>query len=222
MIEMKAMPLKRPHDYLNHEHRDGHRLYLCPNCNTLYQAYVNVGICYPNEIDRSREGIVVRTEYWCYNCHDYAFEVDPQIAKTVQLLIKHGITTISSCSGHAEKYDQCCFEQEWCLGGTTEDTITYGACISMIEPDKEDEVIAFTESFSHFQEKNKHSMMLIHDDANKPFFFIAPVLDVKEFRKCGDIRRQKFIDNCNERMYAFVEEFIKYYEKKKRERIGKQ
>lgn len=221
MIEMKAMPLKRPHDYLDHEHRDGHRLYLCPNCNTLYQAYVNVGICYPNEIDRSREGIVVRTEYWCCNCHDYAFEVDPQIAKTVQLLIKHGITTISSCSGHAEKYDQCCFEQEWCLGGTTEDTITYGACISMIEPDTEDEVIAFTESFSHFKEKNKHSMMLIHDDANKPFFFIAPVLDVKEFRKCGDIRRQKFIDNCNERMYAFVEEFVKYYEKKKKERNDK-
>ena len=99
---VKADPLKRPPEYLDHEIKYEEVWFLCPHCKKIYKAKISSTIVYPEEIDRAKEGVVIKAQYFCAECGDYAFQVDKPIANSVKKLMEAGIRTYSSCSGHVE------------------------------------------------------------------------------------------------------------------------
>lgn len=212
----KASPLKRPPHCIMHEAVVEDKYYLCPLCLKTYHAQVAKVIGYDEMIDRSQEGVVTRTSYFCKDCGDYAFEVDIKIKDAVTLLLQHGIKTVSSCSGHVEKYDQFSFGYEGGALYASEDCITYGACISMEGADTEENDELFKSIFHSIP----HPDILLYDpdETSNLYFMIAPVYDAKEFRKCGDVRRGKMLADANKRMLKFVNKFCYLYRKGIRDR----
>lgn len=218
---MKALPIRRPSEMLKSECSIRTIHYLCPHCNKVYTSEVSTSIFYDKIIDRAEEGIVVTTKYFCRNCGDYAFEIDEEIIPAVSLLRSLKINTVSSCSGHAEKFGQRSFHFE---GGALaindqndEDYITYGPCISMLPP-KNNEIayFAFKDTFERFQgtSLSKHNVMLCSPDGFvQRYFFIAPVYDAKEFRRAGIQRREIMLKCANKHMYNFVRRFCTEYQK---------
>ena len=210
---VKANPLKRPPEYLDHEIKYEEVWFLCPHCKRIYKAKISSTIVYPEEIDRAKEGVVVKAQYFCAECGDYAFQVDRPIANSVKKLMKAGIRTYSSCSGHVEKFGLTSFSYEGGALGIGEDDITYGPCISMF-PDTSDDytVHAFREVFKTLKKSHKEMILLDPEENVSPlYFFIAPVLDPKEFRRCGDVRRQKMLEEAQAKMGAFVTVFVANY-----------
>lgn len=215
---VKADPLKRPHEYLDHEINYDEIWFLCPHCKRIYKVNVSSTITYPEEIDRSKEGLVLTARYFCAECGDYAFQIDPPIAESVKKLMEAGIHTHSSCSGHVEKYGPTSFSYEGGALGIDKDVIAYGPCISM-SPDISDDYTAhvFREVFKTLKKSHKEMILLDPDEDVSPlYFFIAPVLDPKEFRRCGDIRRAKMLEEAQCRMSTFVTIFISKYLTEKR------
>lgn len=210
---VKADPLKRPPEYLDNEIKYEEVWFLCPHCKKIYKAKISSTIVYSEEIDRSKEGLVLTARYFCAECGDYAFQVDKPIANSVKKLMEAGIRTYSSCSGHVEKFGPTSFSYEQGALGIGEDGITYGPCISML-PDTSDDYTAhvFREVFKTLKKTHKDMILLDPDEEVSPlYFFIAPVLDPKEFRRCGDIRRQKMLEEAQYRMSTFVTIFISKY-----------
>lgn len=215
---VKANPLKRPPEYLDHEIKYEEVWFLCPHCKRIYKAKISSTIVYPEEIDRAKEGVVVKAQYFCAECGDYAFQVDRPIANSVKKLMEAGIRTYSSCSGHVEKFGPTSFSYEGGALGIGEDDITYGPCISMF-PDTSDDytVHAFREVFKTLKKSHKEMILLDPEENVSPlYFFIAPVLDPKEFRRCGDVRRQKMLEEAQAKMGAFVTVFVANYTIEKR------
>lgn len=210
---VKANPLKRPPEYLDHEIKYEEVWFLCPHCKRIYKAKISSTIVYPEEIDRAKEGVVVKAQYFCAECGDYAFQVDRPIANSVKKLMEAGIRTYSSCSGHVEKFGPTSFSYEGGALGIGEDDITYGPCISMF-PDTSDDytVHAFREVFKTLKKSHKEMILLDPEENVSPlYFFIAPVLDPKEFRRCGDVRREKMLEEAQAKMDAFVTVFVANY-----------
>ena len=210
---VKANPLKRPPEYLDHEIKYEEVWFLCPHCKRIYKAKISSTIVYPEEIDRAKEGVVVKAQYFCAECGDYAFQVDRPIANSVKKLMEAGIRTYSSCSGHVEKFGPTSFSYEGGALGIGEDDITYGPCISMF-PDTSDDytVHAFREVFKTLKKSHKEMILLDPEENVSPlYFFIAPVLDPKEFRRCGDVRREKMLEEAQAKMGAFVTVFVANY-----------
>ena len=210
---VKANPLKRPPEYLDHEIKYEEVWFLCPHCKRIYKAKISSTIVYPEEIDRAKEGVVVKAQYFCAECGDYAFQVDRPIANSVKKLMEAGIRTYSSCSGHVEKFGPTSFSYEGGALGIGEDDITYGPCISMF-PDTSDDytVHAFREVFKTLKSTHKEMILLDPEENVSPlYFFIAPVLDPKEFRRCGDVRREKMLEEAQAKMGAFVTVFVANY-----------
>ena len=210
---VKANPLKRPPEYLDHEIKYEEVWFLCPHCKRIYKAKISSTIVYPEEIDRAKEGVVVKAQYFCAECGDYAFQVDKPIANSVKKLMEAGIRTYSSCSGHVEKFGPTSFSYEGGALGIGEDDITYGPCISMF-PDTSDDytVHAFREVFKTLKKSHKEMILLDPEENVSPlYFFIAPVLDPKEFRRCGDVRREKMLEEAQAKMGAFVTVFVANY-----------
>lgn len=214
---IKAEPIKRPSQIINNEVSCNTKYYLCPHCLTLYSAKIFVGIDYTADIDRSREGVVVRSNYFCGKCGDYAFEVDEHIATPVINLLKHKINTVSSCSGHANKFDDCSFMYEGGALGIGDTEIAYGPCISMY-PDKEDES-AFVAAFNKLKKTTTNMILLYPNKDSDLYFFIAPVPDPKDFRRSGDARRAVKLQEAQYRMIEFVDKFCTVFEKEKK-RLG--
>lgn len=214
---VKADPLKRPPDYLDHEIKYEEVWFLCPHCKRIYKAKISSTIVYPEEIDRAKEGVVVKAQYFCAECGDYAFQVDRPIAESVKKLMEAGIRTYSSCSGHVEKFGPTSFSYEGGALGINKDDITYGPCISM-SPDGDEFVItAFKNVFKNLKSTHKEMILLDPEENVSPlYFFIAPVLDPKEFRRCGDVRREKMLEEAQAKMSAFVTVFVANYTIEKR------
>ena len=210
---VKADPLKRPPEYLDHEIKYEEVWFLCPHCKRIYKAKISSTIVYPEEIDRAKEGVVVKAQYFCAECGDYAFQVDRPIANSVKKLMEAGIHTYSSCSGHVEKYGPTSFSYEGGALGIGEDDITYGPCISMFPDTSDDYTIhAFREVFKTLKKSHKEMILLDPEENVSPlYFFIAPVLDPKEFRRCGDVRREKMLEEAQAKMGAFVTVFVANY-----------
>lgn len=214
---IKADPLKRPPEYLDHETKYEEVWFLCPHCKRIYKAKISSTIVYPEEIDRAKEGVVVKAQYFCAECGDYAFQVDRPIANSVKKLMEAGIRTYSSCSGHVEKFGPTSFSYEQGALGIGEDSITYGPCISMF-PDKDEFAItAFKNVFKKLKNTHKEMILLDPEEQVSPlYFFIAPVMDPKDFRRCGDIRREKMMEDAQAKMDAFVTVFVANYVIEKR------
>lgn len=209
---VKADPLKRPPEYLDHEIKYEEVWFLCPHCKRIYKAKISSTIVYPEEIDRAKEGVVVKAQYFCAECGDYAFQVDRPIANSVKKLMEAGIRTYSSCSGHVEKFGPTSFSYEGGALGIGEDDITYGPCISMFPDGDEFVITAFKNVFKNLKSTHKEMILLDPEEEVSPlYFFIAPVLDPKEFRRCGDIRRQKMLEEAQAKMGAFVTVFVANY-----------
>ena len=209
---VKANPLKRPPEYLDHEIKYEEVWFLCPHCKRIYKAKISSTIVYPEEIDRAKEGVVVKAQYFCAECGDYAFQVDRPIANSVKKLMEAGIRTYSSCSGHVEKFGPTSFSYEGGALGIGEDDITYGPCISMFPDGDEFVITAFKNVFKNLKSTHKEMILLDPEENVSPlYFFIAPVLDPKEFRRCGDIRRQKMLEEAQAKMGAFVTVFVANY-----------
>ena len=210
---VKANPLKRPPEYLDHEIKYEEVWFLCPHCKRIYKAKISSTIVYPEEIDRAKEGVVVKAQYFCAECGDYAFQIDKPIANSVKKLMEAGIHTYSSCSGHVEKFGPTSFSYEGGALGIGEDDITYGPCISML-PDTSDDytVHAFRNVFKTLKKSHKEMILLDPEENISPlYFFIAPVLDPKEFRRCGDVRREKMLEEAQAKMGTFVTIFVANY-----------
>lgn len=214
---IKADPLKRPPEYLDHEIKYEDVWFLCPHCKRIYKAKISSTIVYPEEIDRAKEGVVVKAQYFCAECGDYAFQVDRPIANSVKKLMEAGIRTYSSCSGHVEKFGPTSFSYEQGALGIGEDSITYGPCISMF-PDGDDFAIAaFKNVFKNLKSTHKEMILLDPEEEISPlYFFIAPVIDPKDFRRCGDVRREKMMKEAQAKMDAFVTVFVANYVIEKR------
>ena len=209
---VKADPLKRPPDYLDHEIKYEEVWFLCPHCKRIYKAKISSTIVYPEEIDRAKEGVVVKAQYFCAECGDYAFQVDRPIANSVKKLMEAGIRTYSSCSGHVEKFGPTSFSYEGGALGIGEDDITYGPCISMFPNGDEFVITAFKNVFKNLKSTHKEMILLDPEENVSPlYFFIAPVLDPKEFRRCGDVRREKMLEEAQAKMGAFVTVFVANY-----------
>ena len=210
---VKANPLKRPPEYLDHEVSYEEVWFLCPHCKRIYKVKISSTIIYHEEIDRAKEGVVLKPHYFCAECGDYAFQVDKPIAESVKKLMDAGIRTYSSCSGHVEKFGPTSFSYEQGALGIGEDSITYGPCISMF-PDNSDDysVHAFRKVFTTLKKTHKEMILLDPEEEISPlYFFIAPVMDPKEFRRCGDIRREKMMVEAQTKMNAFVTVFVANY-----------
>ena len=217
---VKADPLKRPPEYLDHEIKYEEVWFLCPHCKRIYKAKISSTIVYPEEIDRAKEGVVVKAQYFCAECGDYAFQVDKPIANSVKKLMEAGIRTYSSCSGHVEKFGPTSFSYEGGALGIGEDDITYGPCISMFPDGDEFVITAFKNVFKNLKSTHKEMILLDPEEEVSPlYFFIAPVLDPKEFRRCGDIRRQKMLEEAQTKMSAFVTVFVANYIIEKRKLV---
>ena len=214
---IKADPLKRPPEYLDHEIKYEDVWFLCPHCKRIYKANISSTIVYPEEIDRAREGVVVKAQYFCAECGDYAFQVDRPIANSVKKLMEAGIRTYSSCSGHVEKFGPTSFSYEGGALGIGEDDITYGPCISMFPDGDEFVITAFKNVFKNLKSTHKEMILLDPEEEVSPlYFFIAPVIDPKDFRRCGDVRREKMIEEAQAKMDAFVTVFVANYVIEKR------
>ena len=214
---IKADPLKRPPEYLDHEIKYDDVWFLCPHCKRIYKAKISSAIVYPEEIDRAKEGVVVKAQYFCAECGDYAFQVDRPIANSVKKLIEAGIRTYSSCSGHVEKFGPTSFSYEQGALGIGEDSITYGPCISMFPNGDEFAITAFKNVFKKLKNTHKGMILLDPEEQVSPlYFFIAPVVDPKDFRRCGDIRREKMMEEAQAKMDAFVTVFVANYVIEKR------
>ena len=214
---IKADPLKRPPEYLDHETKYEEVWFLCPHCKRIYKAKISSTIVYPEEIDRAKEGVVVKAQYFCAECGDYAFQVDRPIANSVKKLIEAGIRTYSSCSGHVEKFGPTSFSYEQGALGIGEDSITYGPCISMFPDGDEFAITAFKKVFKNLKSTHKEMILLDPEEEVSPlYFFIAPVVDPKDFRRCGDIRREKMMEEAQAKMDAFVTVFVAKYAIEKR------
>lgn len=209
---VKANPLKRPPEYLDHEIKYEEVWFLCPHCKRIYKAKISSTIVYPEEIDRAKEGVVVKAQYFCAECGDYAFQVDRPIANSVKKLMEAGIRTYSSCSGHVKKFGPTSFSYEGGALGIGEDDITYGPCISMFPDGDEFVITAFKNVFKNLKSTHKEMILLDPEEEVSPlYFFIAPVLDPKEFRRCGDVRREKMLEEAQAKMGAFVTVFVANY-----------
>ena len=222
---VKAKPLKRPRDYMNHEVMYKECWFICPHCLRTYKANISTTITYSTEIDRSQEGVVTTQKYFCSICGDYAFEVDQAIADPVLKLLTIGIQTYSSCSGHVEKFGKTSFSYEQGALGINKDYITYGPCISMLPAKDKISNQAFKNVFKKLKETHKEMILLDPEEEISPlYFFIAPVLDAKEYRKCGDSRRQIMLEEAQCRMSTFVTIFVSKYfiEKRKIEKMIKE
>ena len=214
---VKADPLKRPPEYLDHETKYEEVWFLCPHCKRIYKAKISSTIVYPEEIDRAKEGVVVKAQYFCAECGDYAFQVDRPIANSVKKLMEAGIHTYSSCSGHVEKFGPTSFSYEQGALGIGEDSITYGPCISMFPDGDEFAITAFKNVFKKLKNTHKEMILLDPEEQVSPlYFFIAPVMDPKDFRRCGDIRREKMLEEAQAKMDAFVTVFVANYVIEKR------
>ena len=214
---IKADPLKRPPEYLDHEIKYEEVWFLCPHCKRIYKAKISSAIVYPEEIDRAKEGVVVKAQYFCAECGDYAFQVDRPIANSVKKLMEAGIRTYSSCSGHVEKFGPTSFSYEGGALGIGEDDITYGPCISMFPDGDEFVITAFKNVFKNLKSTHKEMILLDPEEEVSPlYFFIAPVMDPKDFRRCGDIRREKMLEEAQAKMDAFVTVFVAKYVIEKR------
>ena len=217
---VKADPLKRPPEYLDHEIKYEEVWFLCPHCKRIYKAKISSTIIYPEEIDRAKEGVVVKAQYFCAECGDYAFQVDKPIANSVKKLMEAGIRTYSSCSGHVEKFGPTSFSYEGGALGIGEDDITYGPCISMFPDGDEFVITAFKNVFKNLKSTHKEMILLDPEENVSPlYFFIAPVLDPKEFRRCGDVRREKMLEEAQAKMGAFVTVFVANYIIEKRKLV---
>lgn len=209
---VKADPLKRPSEYLDHEIKYEKVWFLCPHCKRIYKVKISSTIVYPEEIDRAKEGVVVKAQYFCAECGDYAFQVDRPIANSVKKLMEAGIHTYSSCSGHVEKFGPTSFSYEGGALGIGEDDITYGPCISMFPDGDEFVITAFKNVFKNLKSTHKEMILLDPEEEVSPlYFFIAPVLDPKEFRRCGDVRREKMLEEAQAKMGTFVTIFVANY-----------
>ena len=214
---IKADPLKRPPEYLDHEIKYEDVWFLCPHCKRIYKANISSTIVYPEEIDRAKEGVVVKAQYFCAECGDYAFQVDRPIANSVKKLMEAGIRTYSSCSGHVEKFGPTSFSYEQGALGIGEDSITYGPCISMLPDGDEFAITAFKNVFKKLKSTHKEMILLDPEEQVSPlYFFIAPVIDPKDFRRCGDVRREKMMEEAQAKMDAFVTIFVANYVIEKR------
>ena len=214
---IKADPLKRPPEYLDHEIKYEDVWFLCPHCKRIYKAKISSTIVYPEEIDRAKEGVVVKAQYFCAECGDYAFQVDRPIANSVKKLMEAGIHTYSSCSGHVEKFGPTSFSYEQGALGIGEDSITYGPCISMFPDGDEFAIAAFKKVFKNLKSTHREMILLDPEEEVSPlYFFIAPVIDPKDFRRCGDVRREKMMEEAQAKMDAFVTIFVANYVIEKR------
>lgn len=213
-IVSNISPKRLNPDIIDSESHTKRMFYLCPHCLNVYSARVNTSIFYDDPINRSLEGIVTRTKYFCKSCGDYAFDVDEKIIKTVKLLISNGFHTVSSCSGHSEKKDQFDFMYEGGMLYVTDNLQTYGACVSIRPFDENEERIknrAFKLAFDSIKTEKAYGQTIIvlePDEQSKNYFFIAPVNDVKSFRRAGESRREAMIDQANKNLYNFVANFI--------------
>lgn len=217
MYRSNLQPIKRPQEIIKMENTATEYSFLCPHCLNVYHAEVGYSIFYDEYIDRSKEGLVMRPSYFCKKCGDYAFQVDERIIESVRRLLQAGIETISSCSGHPEKFRDCAFSYESGLLGLSHDTdeCTYGACISMIHPsDFRNQREIFHKVFQELAAKydNSPTAIFLKLDDNSPLhFIICPVMDVKDFRKAGLTRRTMMIDKANQHMDEVTREFVSKY-----------
>lgn len=191
--------------------------YLCPHCLKDYSARVVASISYDKPVNRSLEGVAFRTGYFCGDCGDYAFEVDEKILETVRACLNAGIHTISSCSGHVAKSDQFDFMYEGDIIYIDDNYKTCGAILAIAPFDKDDE----KDKREIFEEtvqiakgwKDYGNKVIINtpDEDSRNYFFIAPVSDVKAFRKAGSVRREIMVNTANQNLYKFMERFISFY-----------
>ena len=216
----KVKPVRRPNEFISTECRIRELIFLCPHCNKEYHVTVSDSIFYDRPIDRSLEGLVLTYRYFCKDCGDYAFQIDTPIVDSVKLLRQHGIHTISSCSGHAEKFTDRAFMYEGDALYISDNEITYGPCISIapfnVMPnaygDESKEYKAFDFTFNTIKDNN---IILLDPKADNigNYFFIAPVADVKEFRRAGESRRTIMLNSANYHMHTFVKRFCHEYKK---------
>lgn len=209
------LPLKRPHEKIRMEVAATDKYYLCPDCLEVFHATLVTNVVYDHVVDRSMEGVVARSRYFCPACRDYAFEVDPLIISSVRRLLAYGVITISSCSGHWEKFRDVAFDHEDGLLGVdgVGDYCTYGACISMHPPEDEKNKKRFKYNFDKLKEKYKDNeevaIFLNPDNFSANHFIICPVSDVREFRKSGLDNREGMIIRANSNMDKVTRELVK-------------
>lgn len=220
MYKIKNLiPRKRPKELIRTETNTEEQVFLCPHCLRKYTVSVVNIINYEGIINRAEEGLVLRGRYFCKYCKDYAFQVDPMILPSVKRLISYGIQTISSCSGHPEKFSDTAFEYEDGILGV--DGIgeynSYGACISMLPPRDEENAARFIRDFEYLKEfystSNGEAIFLTPDGHSKMYFIVCPVTDVKEFRRAGFEKRRSMILSANNRMDTATTLLVKQLKK---------
>lgn len=207
-------PIKRPQEIIKMENTATEYFFLCPECLNVYHAEVGYSIFYDEYIDRSKEGLVMRSSYFCEKCGDYAFQIDERIIDSVRRLIQIGVNTRSSCSGHPEKFRDCAFSYEDGMLGlgnnhVDPDERTYGACISMSPPNENADIFAKVfKTMKEIYTDSPKAIFLEPGEISKLYFIICPVMDVKDFRKAGLPRRTMMIDKANQNMNEITKEFV--------------
>lgn len=217
----KVHGLLRPEELIMTEKREYTQYYICPSCHKIYKAKISRTTTYEDVIDRSQEGVVVTSNYWCKDCHDYAFEVDTLIANSVKMLLDNGINTVSSCSGHPEIFGDTDFVMEsmHCFSGAGEEDpdLYYGNCIAIYLDDDTDKNLL--DAFSELREKYEHHdrIFVIPPDEYSPnwFLMVKVNMSIERYRKSSKAVREIALEKINQEMEHLCSELVHLYATKK-------
>lgn len=213
--------LRRPEELIMTEKREYTQYYICPSCHKIYKAKISRTTTYDDIIDRSQEGVVFSTNYWCKDCHDYAFEVDALIVNSIKMLLDNGINTVSCCSGHPEIFGDTDFVMEGmhCFSGAGDENpdLYYGNCIAIYLDDDTDKNLL--DAFSELREKYEHHdrIFVIPPDEYSPnwFLMVKVNMSIERYRKSSKAVREIALEKINQEMEHLCSELVHLYATKK-------